>query len=192
MYIDKFDYLLNNLNNEEIDEEIQFIKDKLSLIEEDNIFFFKALRKKINSLEFQPKIDLNSESVFQNRYENLTIQIFTLQMKQLAESIWNIKKDFKKNKFLLIFDQSEAIEALSLDESDYKELLKYRDPMNSISVYDLFQEKIHSYFNNGAVGSGSIGRSNTDSNNIDNSPSPSPKKKRGRKPKKFERNRDFE
>jgi hypothetical protein len=66
-------------------------------------------------------------------------------MKQLAESIFCIKKDLKKNEYILLFDPSENIETLVLDEQDYKKFFKYRDPLGSVSVYDLFQEKIHSY-----------------------------------------------
>ena len=36
---------------------------------------------------------------------------------------------------------------LEMDEDKYKNLIKFRDPLNSISVYDLFQEKTHSYYN---------------------------------------------
>jgi hypothetical protein len=101
-------------------------------------------------------------------------------MKQFAESIWNIKKDTKKNKYILIFDQSEGIESLSLYETEYKELLKYRDPMNSISVYDLFQEKIFSYYNTG--NNSSPKKTNSEINNSN--------KKRGRKPKRLTRTKD--
>lgn len=170
MYIDKYDYLTNNLNNEDIDEEIDHLQERLAETEENNHYFFKKLQKKIRNEEGAiKKINLQSETVYQNRYENLTNQIFTLQMKQLAECIWNIKKDVKKNKYILIFDQSENIDPLSLDEPEYKELLKYRDPMNSISVYDLFQEKIFSYYN-----TGSASKSLNSEEKV--------KKKRGRKP----------
>jgi hypothetical protein len=78
-------------------------------------------------------------------------------MKQFSESICNIKKDVKKNKYVLLFDSSEGIDPLVLEESDYKDLLKYRDPMNSISVYDLFQEKIHLYYPSSQSGKSSPG-----------------------------------
>ena len=104
-------------------------------------------------------------------------------MKQFAESIWNIKKDIKKNKYLLMFDQSEGIESLSLDEPEYKELLKYRDPMNSVSVYDLFQEKIYSYYNTGSNASSS--------QSPESKAEPREKKKRGRKPKKIKQDNEL-
>ena len=202
LYVDKFDYCINNLNNEEIEEETDALEDKLKSIEENNIFFFRHLQKKIKTEEkgfnnssytnsstastdvnFYSKIDLSSEKVIQNRYDNLTNQIYTLQIKQIAESIWNIKRDIRNNNYLLVFDQNENIESISLDEPHYKELLKFRDPMNSVSVYDLFQEKIYSYYN----GSQNTGKAELGSG------IPSPmgkeltapeKKKRGRKPKK--------
>jgi len=175
VYVDKYDYIINNLNNEEIDEEIDYLSQKLTDIEENNLIFFKFIKHQVvedkNRLELSSSVDLNSDKIILNRFENLTSQIFTLQMKQFSESICNIKKDVKKNKYVLLFDQSEGIDPLSLDEKDYKELLKYRDPMNSISVYDLFQEKIHLYYSTTHSGkSTNIGKL------VKNS-----KKKRGRK-----------
>jgi hypothetical protein len=150
VYVDKYDYALNNLNNEEIDEEIEQLSEKLGEMEKNNLIYFKHLREKAlgeeGKISITNSINLNSNQVILNRFENLTTQIFSLQMKQYSESICNIKKDVKKNKYVLLFDPSECIDPLVLDEQDYKELLKYRDPMNSISVYDLFQEKIHLYF----------------------------------------------
>lgn len=175
VYVDKYDYVINNLNNEEIDEEIDQLNEKLTDIEKNNISFFKFLQQKVveeeNRLELPTSVDLTSDKIILNRFENLTSQIFTLQMKQFSESICNIKKDVKKNKYVLLFDQSEGIDPLTLDEKDYKELLKYRDPMNSISVYDLFQEKIHLYYSTTQSGKCTkIGKLDKNS-----------KKKRGRK-----------
>jgi hypothetical protein len=147
IYVDKYDYLISNINNELIDEEIEILNKKIKEIEENNIYYLKSLKESIIKDKNSKKFDVNSDKVKLERFENITNQIFTLQMKQFAESISNIKKDIKKNKYILIFDTSEAIDPLTLDEPYYKELLKYRDPMNSISIYDLFQEKIHSYYN---------------------------------------------
>lgn len=116
-------------------------------IEQNNVFYFKNLREKIKARQKIKKIDIFSDKTKDQRFQNLTNQIYALQMKQIAESICNIKKDVKKNKYILIFDSTEIVDPLTLEETDYKELLKFRDPMNSISVYDLFQEKIHSYYN---------------------------------------------
>jgi hypothetical protein len=150
VYLDKYDYVINNLNNEEIDEEVEHLSEKLGEIEKNNLKYFKFMHERLmeenKRMTLPDAVDLNSNDVTLNRFENLTSQIFSLQMKQFSESICNIKKDVKKNKYVLLFDQSECIDPLNLDEKDYKELLKYRDPMNSISVYDLFQEKIHLYY----------------------------------------------
>jgi hypothetical protein len=150
IYIDNFDYLVNNTNSQDIDEEIQLIQQKLNSIEENNYLMLKNFENKSKLPEFQPKIDVNCKEFYLNKCENLANQIFTLQTKQFAESIWNIKIDVKNKKYLLIFEEAEGIENLSLSEVDYKKLLNFRDPLNSISVYDLFQEKIHSYYNNGS------------------------------------------
>jgi hypothetical protein len=154
IYIDKYDYLVNSLNNEDIDEEIDCINEKLKEIEQSNLFYFRTFKEKMLKENSIHKLDLDSDKITQGRFENMTNQIYNLQMKQFAESISNIKKDVKKNKYILLFDSSENIEPLTLEESEYKALLKFRDPLNSISVYDLFQEKIHSYYNSSSNGAG--------------------------------------
>jgi hypothetical protein len=179
LYIDKFDYLANNLHNDEIDEEISMLQEKLEKIEENNQTYFKRLQTLVKEKEDEMKrVNFDSRQIYQNRFDNLSNQIFSLQMKQIAESVWNIKHDVKKNKFILIFDQSEGMDTLFLDEEDYRDLIKYRDPINSISVYDLFQEKIHSYY----------------TSNLRETPSKESnikiKKKRGRKPKISKSNLD--
>jgi hypothetical protein len=146
VYVDKYDYGANNLNTEDINEEINLIEDKLVDVEQSNLSYFKYLREKVwKTKGIVGKIDFQNDKIMQERFENITNQIYSLQMKQFAESISTIKKDVKKNKYVLIFDSSEGVDPLTLDEGEYKELLCYRDPMNSISIYDLFQEKIHSY-----------------------------------------------
>jgi pyruvate/2-oxoacid:ferredoxin oxidoreductase beta subunit len=191
LYVDKFDYCINNLNNEDIEEEADAIEEKLKGIEENSILFYKSLKNKIKkeqgsiSTDFgsNKKIDLSSGKVLQNRYDNLTNQIFTLQMKQLSESIWNIKKDLKNNTYILGFDSNENIQSITLNESQYKDLLKFRDPLNSVSVYDLFQEKIFSYYN-GSTGTGKVDRGRGVPSPIGKELTFTEKKKRGRKPKK--------
>jgi hypothetical protein len=143
IYIDKYDYLVNNLNNDEIDEEIDSIQERLNRIGENNVLYLKRLRENIT--KESRGIDINSKSAKQNRLENILNQIFVLQMRQVAESISGIKKYPKNNKYLILFDTSENMKSITLDEPSYKNVLRYRDAMNSVSVYDLFQEKIHYY-----------------------------------------------
>jgi hypothetical protein len=156
---------VNNLNNEEIDEEITVLEEKIGTIEQTNFSYFKKIREKLTKLiddnkqinniqnnkklknkpKLISKVNLTDPKILEQRLKNLTNQIFTLEMKQFAESIFCIKKDLKKNEYILLFDPSENIETLVLDEQNYKKFFKYRDPLGSVSVYDLFQEKIHSY-----------------------------------------------
>jgi hypothetical protein len=143
IYIDKYDYLVNNLNNDEIDEEIDHMEEKVGQISENNVIFFNRLKEKIH--KERQEIDFNGKNVMQNRLENILNQIYVLQMRQIAESISAIKKSARSNKYILIFDSSENMKTLTLNEADYRHLLKYRDSVNSVSVYDLFQEKIHYY-----------------------------------------------
>ena len=91
----------------------------------------------------------------ENIYENLINQIYNLQMKQFAECICGVKRiNFNgKWKYKVIFEINDFTPSLEMDEENYKNLIKYRDPLNSISVYDLFQEKTHSYYNTDKISS---------------------------------------
>lgn len=143
--------MVNNLNNQRIDEEIDFIEEKLIHIEENNkLNFEKKIYEIYNNENSILKNDFekfNSQDfdIKNLRLENIINQIYSLQIKHFAESIMNIKKDIKKNKYLIIFDPCENIESIILDDEEYNKFLRYRDVMNSTSIYDLFQEKIHSY-----------------------------------------------
>ena len=76
-------------------------------------------------------------------------------MKQFAECICGVKRKLinEKWKYKVTFEINDSIEDLEMDEEKYKNLMKFRDPLNSISVYDLFQEKTHSYYNTDKVSS---------------------------------------
>ena len=143
--------MVNNLNNQRIDEEIDLIEEKLIHIEENNkLNFEKKIYEIYNSENSNLKNDFekfNSQDsdIKTLRLENIINQIYSLQMKHFAESIMNIKKDFKKNNYFIIFDPCENIDSIILDDIEYDKLMRYRDVMNSTSIYDLFQEKIHSY-----------------------------------------------
>ena len=91
----------------------------------------------------------------ENIYENLINQIYNLQMKQFAECICGVKRINcnGKWKYKVIFEINDFTPSLEMDEENYKNLIKYRDPLNSISVYDLFQEKTHSYYNTDKISS---------------------------------------
>ena len=109
-------------------------------------------KKKRNELS-KEEIDLESQKIIQQQYDNLINQIYNLQMKQFAESICGIKKEINnnnENKYIIIFDPTENIQSIKLSESEYKDFISFRDPSNSISVYDLFQEKTHLYYNTGS------------------------------------------
>jgi hypothetical protein len=91
----------------------------------------------------------------ENIYENLINQIYNLQMKQFAECICGVHRiNYNgKWKYKVIFEINDFNPSLEMDEEYYKNLIKYRDPLNSISVYDLFQEKTHSYYNTDKISS---------------------------------------
>ncbi len=144
LYIDKYDYTENNLNNIDIAEEIASIDSKLKKIEENNFVFFDYIRKKMQSDKNSNSIDLNDLEVKRIRLLNISKQIYHLQMRQISECISSIKIDKSKNKYLVEFDKSEELTPIMLEEKQYKNLIKLRDTLNTISIYDLFQEKINS------------------------------------------------
>jgi len=150
LYVDKFDYQLNNLNNEKINQEIDFLEEKLGEMEENNYKFTKFFKdisdreNEISSNDFS-RINFKDPGFKQIRLHNIKIQIYSLQLKQFSESVMNIKKHLKKDNYLLLFDPSEKIEPVVVEELDYRNFIRLRDTLNSTSIYDLFQEKIHSY-----------------------------------------------
>ena len=144
-----------NLN--EIEDEISDLKNILALLEDIN--YHNSLKIKEYS-EKQEKINLNNkinkglytpESILtkENIYENLIDQIYILQMKQFAECISGVQRKLENKKYIykVIFEINDSIPTLEMEDDKYKNLIKFRDPLNSISVYDLFQEKTHSYYN---------------------------------------------
>ena len=76
-------------------------------------------------------------------------------MKQFAECICGVQRKLVDNKYIykVIFEINDSIPTLEMEEDKYKNLIKFRDPLNSISVYDLFQEKTHSYYNTDKISS---------------------------------------
>ena len=144
-------------NMNEIDDEINDLKNILSDLEDIN--YNNAIKIK-NFSEKQEKINMENklkkglykpESILtdENIYDNLINQIYILQMKQFAECICGVQRKLVDNKYIykVIFEINDSIPTLEMEEDKYKNLIKFRDPLNSISVYDLFQEKTHSYYN---------------------------------------------
>ena len=155
--------LKKNNNNSEIENEIAFLEKIISEIEIMNYNnsikikkFFNKEKKKI--LETKQKIGLYTpQSILKKEeiHQNLIDQIYNLQMKQFAECICGVQWKLinGESKYKIIFEKNENIPILELSEYEYRDFIKYRDPLNSISVYDLFQEKTHSYYNTDKVSS---------------------------------------
>lgn len=104
-----------------------------------------SLDDKLKKGLYTPDSILTNENI----YEILINQIYNLQMKQFAECICGVQRRQIKGqwKYKVIFEINDSIPTLEMDEEKYKNLIKFRDPLNSISVYDLFQEKTYSYYN---------------------------------------------
>ena len=147
MYLDNSDWLPSSSYDTLPKDEIKSLQMKLSQVEQTNLDNMTKLKEITNSIEPHSIFDIDSPDIKQDRFDNLINLIYALQMKQFAESICGIKKDNNSNRYLITFEKKEKIEQLTLNEEDYNELISFRDPLNSISVYDLFQEKTYSYYN---------------------------------------------
>ena len=157
----KYNFKTNNSND--INSEIEALE-KI-LLELEDINYRNGLKIEEYSNK-QEEINLNrkkSRGLFtqgsiltdENIYENLINQIYNLQMKQYAECICGVQRKQTNGKwrYKVIFEINDFTPSLEMDEENYKKLIKFRDPLNSISVYDLFQEKTHSYYNTDKISS---------------------------------------
>ena len=144
-------------NMNEIEYEINDLKNILSNLEDinyNNALKVKNYSEKIEKKNLEKKLEkglYTPESMLTNDniYDNLINQIYILQMKQFAECICGVQRKLENDEYIykVVFEISDSIPSLEMEENKYKNLIKYRDPLNSISVYDLFQEKTHSYYN---------------------------------------------
>lgn len=141
-------------DNNMIKEEMKLLESKLEDIEQTNMNNIMKIKETANRIEQSDQnvndikqyyIDYNNSNSKLQRYDNLIIQICSLQMKEFSESICGVKRDKKTNQYIIKFDPSENIESLTLNQDEYVRLIKHRDQFNSISVYDLLLEKISSY-----------------------------------------------
>lgn len=132
-----------------IKTEAENILEKLAHVEKTNYYNLRNKEKDILMMEKDEAklLDYDSPDNKAIRFQNLKENIYSLQMKQFAESICNIKTDEYGLIYYIQFDPSEKIPEIHISAEEYKEFIKFRDPLNSICVYDLFQENIHSYYN---------------------------------------------
>ena len=148
----------NDINSEIISlEKILLDLEDINYINGIKIQEYSNKQEKINLENKKSKGLYTPSSILtkENIYENLINQIYNLQMKQFAECICGVHRiNYNgKWKYKVIFEINDFNPSLEMDEEYYKNLIKYRDPLNSISVYDLFQEKTHSYYNTDKISS---------------------------------------
>ena len=157
----KYNFKANDSND--INSEIAALETILLELEDINysnglkIQHYSNKQEKINLNSKKKKGLYTSASILtdENIYENLINQIYNLEMKQFAECICGVQRKQMDGKwsYKVIFEINDFMPSLELDEENYKKLIKFRDPLNSISVYDLFQEKTHSYYNTDKISS---------------------------------------
>ena len=162
LYLEKNKYNLKT-NVNDINSEINALEKILLDLEDINysnglkIDEYARNQEKINLKKKNQKGLYTPSSILtkENIYDNLINQIYNLQMKQFAECICGVYRKQIDGKWMykVIFEINDCIPSLEMDEEKYQNLIKFRDPLNSISVYDLFQEKTHSYYNTDKISS---------------------------------------
>ena len=122
----------------DIQKEIDFIEELLIDSQGRNSLLYKIAQKQQLSENMISKANEANFEEIELRLQNLTQQIFTLQMRQFAESISRVQKCKNKNIFRISFDPEEKIDSIILNEKDYKQLLSFRDPFHCSNVTESF------------------------------------------------------
>lgn len=153
---ENFKKISKNAKNLEIFEEIENLEKEIKKLEHQNMEKLEFLS---NQLESDRPILSKEDNDIRN--ENLINQIYSLQMEQFSESIYNVKLENNKT-YCIEFDPNESLNSIKMNRNEYLNLKKYRDPANSVCLYDIFLEKIHSYYNSTPT------KTIPDNNNIEN------------------------
>ena len=125
-------------NANEIDDEINDLKIFLANIEEinyNNAVKIKEYTEKQEKINLEKKLSkglYTPESILtkENIYDYLINQIYILQMKQFAECICGVQRKLIDNKYRykVIFEINDSIPTLEMDETKYKNLIKFSIP----------------------------------------------------------------
>lgn len=130
-----------------IANEIHNIEQQLYAVEYNNLTTLYSIKNSILE-RYNKHYDMNVLTNTQDaRLDSLINQIYVLQMKQFAESIQQVLYDKQMQMYVLNFDPNEHMSSIVLDYKQYHRLLSFRDPLNNVCIYELFQEKVHSYYN---------------------------------------------
>lgn len=130
-----------NPKNLEIFEEIEKLEKEIQKIEHQNMEKLAILSNQLEN--DRPMLTKEDNDI---RNNNLINQIYSLQMEQFSESIYSVKLENNKT-YCIEFDPNESFNSIKINRNEYFNLKKYRDPANSVCLYDIFLEKIHSYYN---------------------------------------------
>ena len=124
-----------------ISDEIENLKKDIELKEYDNMNKFEQIKLKCTKDEYTD--DINDKQI---RIDNIMKQLFEIQIKQFAESIYSIRTNKENSLYQIEFDPNEIDLTLTLTHREYEDFIKHRNPSNSVCLFDIFQEKIHSYY----------------------------------------------
>ena len=119
-----------------ISKEIDYLEKQLLFLQNKSRYLYQIACETNKTLPSLTKVK-NEE--IELRLMNLSEQIYTLQMKQLAESIIRIEK-YKKNNGLyrLTLDSITNLSTVDLNDQAYHSLLSYRDPFHCSNITDVF------------------------------------------------------
>lgn len=112
------------------DEEIQKLKDSLYSIDLNIEKIETMMKKRIK--EIQPKINYSDETEI--RLNNITKQIYILQMRQLADNVISIRHHVNKDEYFLEFSEGEILD-LTLNEREMKSLMKFRTGQDDLEAF---------------------------------------------------------
>jgi hypothetical protein len=113
------------------------VSDELNLIETilQNDFYESSFRKAINSKVNEELILNNDQRLI--LLKNLENQIISLELAQYAESVTKIECNKKNKSYLrLSCDSADKLPSISVNETSYKFLFKFRDSSNFLFSLD--------------------------------------------------------
>lgn len=140
VYVDNYDFLLNSTQSFELSEEIDMLQEKLKSLNTQSLLE-NLTREAVLSMELDTEKRKNKEISIRN----IMSTVLMLEMRQLAETISEVKYDIKNKLYVVIFDSTENMDPLALSESEYRHLMGYRDFKDFILSYDKTQQK-HTIF----------------------------------------------
>ena len=156
LYLKKNDFN-SQIITDDINSNIKTLEKILSNIEDinyENLIKIDEYSKNTERLNLESKYRKglytpSSILTKENKYDYLIEQIYNLQMKQFADSIYSIHRKKNNGKWIykVRFEINEHTPSLEMDEENYNNLIKFRGSLNYKSYNNLYQEKTGDFYN---------------------------------------------